>query len=113
MPYTFNIDLKQVKDQGVKDKSIEFLNISGKATTSQVKPLANSLGYTIKTNKRSKHGSVIWKNPNASNNMKYITYDQDSHIGGFWKAASSPENIDSKAGRTGTFNIDLSTRLGD
>jgi len=51
--------------------------------------------------------------------MKYITPDVGSsdglgsHNGGFWKAASSPENLGSKTTRTGTFNEDLTIRIGD
>ena len=74
--------------------------------------VANSLGYT-KVRGQYSHGSAIYYNPKASQNMQYISIDIDSHNGGYWKAASSIKNLSDKATRYGTFTWDLSRRVGD
>ncbi|MCB1637198.1 MAG: toxin C-terminal domain-containing protein, partial [Xanthomonadales bacterium] len=42
-----------------------------------------------------------------------IARDADSHTGGAWKVARSVEDLASKKTRTGTYNADLSVRIGD
>ncbi len=81
-------------------------------TNSQSKQLANDLGYS-KVNGVSSHGNAIYYNPKAPTNMQYISADVDSQSGGIWKAASSIIYLASKSTRTGTFNWDLTTRIGD
>ena len=71
---------------------------------------ASEMGYT-KVNERS-HGQAVYYNSKAKTPLKYITPDVDSHNGGFWKAASSVRDLGSKATRTGTFNADLSVKIG-
>jgi Novel toxin 21 len=45
--------------------------------------------------------------------LTYISPDVDSHNGGTWKAASSVENLAKKETRLGTYNEDLTVRVGD
>lgn len=68
--------------------------------------VAKDLGYT-RTNYRTKAGAVVFKKGNS-----YITRDVDGHNGGAWKEASSPEKLNSKETRNGTFDINLN-RIGD
>jgi len=86
-------------------------SLESKTNSYSVK-IAKSLGYT-KVQGQYSHGSAIYYNPKASRNMQYISVDTESHIGGYWKAASSIKNLSDKTTRYGTFTWDLSTRLGD
>jgi len=43
----------------------------------------------------------------------YITPDIDSHKGGAWKMADSPKNLGSKTTRMGTYNEDLTNKVGN
>lgn len=63
-------------------------------------------GY-YKINQRS-HGQAIF-----TNGKKFITSDVDQHNGGSWKVASSIKNLYSKKTRQGTYNEDLTIRIGD
>ena len=76
------------------------------ATTADATTAATSLGYT-KTSDIS-NGQAVYKRGND-----YITRDVDGHIGGAWKRATSVANLASKTTRTGTFNADLTKRIGD
>ncbi|WP_133118698.1 toxin C-terminal domain-containing protein [Conservatibacter flavescens] len=75
-------------------------------TDSQAAKVAKELGYT-RTNYRTKSDAVIFKKGNS-----YITRDVDGHNGGAWKEASSPEKLNKKETRNGTFDINLN-RIGD
>jgi hypothetical protein len=44
---------------------------------------------------------------------RYISRDEDGHNGGAWKMADSPEKLRSKELRMGTYNKDLTQRVGD
>lgn len=72
---------------------------------------AKKMGY-IKVNERSNNQAVYFKS-SAKSDLKYISPDVDSHNGGYWKAASSVSNLGSKSTRSGTYNEDLSRRIGD
>lgn len=61
----------------------------------------------IKTNHRS-HIQPVYRKGDV-----YVTRDVDGHNGGVWKAAGSPEALGSKKTRSGTYNADLSVRIGD
>lgn len=69
--------------------------------------LAKNLGFRKLKNQRS-HGQPIYKRKRI-----YITPDVDSHVGGIWKMATSPENLKSKHTRLGTYNENLTVRMGD
>lgn len=81
-------------------------------TGPQQTDLAKWLGFR-KTNLTS-HGQAIFQK-----GKDFISADVGSgnglgsHNGGVWKMAKSPEALASKATRTGTFNYDLSVRVGD
>jgi Novel toxin 21 len=75
-------------------------------TTAQATAAAEKLGYT-KTNELSS-GQAVYKKGNS-----YITRDVDGHNGGAWKRASSVANLGSKATRDGTYNANLTLRIGD
>ena len=77
------------------------------ATTADATTAATSLGYT-KTSELS-NGQAVYKK-----GTYYITRDIDGHIGGAWKRAiGSAANLASKTTRDGTFNADLTKRIGD
>jgi hypothetical protein len=80
--------------------------ITGPVTPAEAKALAEAMGY-VKTNFRS-HGQPVYKKGKS-----YISRDVDGHCGGVWKEASSPEDLASKTTRNGTYNADLTERLGD
>jgi RHS repeat-associated protein len=64
-------------------------------------------GYN-KINERS-HGQPVYKNGNS-----YITPDIDGHNGGVWKKCKgSPKNLRNRTTRDGTYNADLTVRIGD
>jgi len=109
----YNFEVEDFHTYYVTDSAILVHNTCGKLqTNSQSKSLVNELGYS-KVNNVTSHGQSLYYNPKATSGMQYITADIDSHSGGIWKAASSIENLASKSTRTGTFNWDLTTRIGD
>jgi RHS repeat-associated protein len=71
---------------------------------------AEALCYK-KTNYRS-HGMVVYMNPKAPGNIKFITPDIDQHNGGYWKGADSVRNLGSRNNRSGTYDAKLN-RIGD
>ncbi|MDO4897047.1 MAG: toxin C-terminal domain-containing protein [Moraxella sp.] len=75
-------------------------------TDAEATKAATALGYT-KTNYRTKSGAVVFRKGNS-----YISRDVDGHNGGAWKEASSPEKLNSKGTRNGTFDINMN-RVGD
>jgi len=78
----------------------------GPLSAAQAKELADDLGF-LKTNQRSK-GQAVYRMDN-----KYVVRDVDGHNGGVWKMADSPAALGSKTTRSGTYNADLSVRIGD
>ncbi len=96
-PYIESFPIPQ--ENGIK---IFYINNTAEATEK-----ARSLGY-YKTNYKS-HGQAVYYN---SKNKTYITLDKDSHNGGVWKMAKSPEDLQSKKTRMGTYDEDLN-RIGD
>ena len=81
-------------------------------TNTQSKNAAKELGY-IKVKNVVSNGQAVYFNPKAARDMRYISADIDSHSGGVRKAASSISNLANKHTRYGTFNWDLSERIGD
>jgi hypothetical protein len=72
-------------------------------TRGEARELAQKLGYTEASNPPfNSHGQPVFKSGN-----KYITPDKDVHRGGTWKM------FDNKGTRLGTFNDDLTQRIGD
>lgn len=66
-------------------------------------------GY-VKINHRSRCGQAIYYNKKTKT---YITPDVDQHNNGYWKMACSPDALNRKSTRLGTYNEDLSIRIGD
>jgi len=83
-------------------------------TTKQATAAANDLGYES-TNYVTKSGEKVFYNKKTKT---YISQDvgsgngMGSHNGGVWKAAKSPEALNSKETRLGTYDADLN-RVGD
>jgi len=75
-------------------------------TTSQATDLANWLGFKkVRTGAspvKNSHGQPVYKSGN-----RYISPDVDGHNGGTWKV------FDRRGNRVGTYNYDLSERVGD
>ncbi|HEZ5392419.1 TPA: polymorphic toxin-type HINT domain-containing protein [Neisseria meningitidis] len=67
---------------------------------------AKELGYR-KIKERTRNDAAIFKKGKS-----YISRDVDSHNGGAWKEASSPEKLNRKETRNGTFDKNLN-RIGD
>ena len=67
---------------------------------------AKELGYR-KIKERTRNDAAIFKKGNS-----YISRDKDGHNGGAWKEASSPEKLNKKETRNGTFDKNLN-RIGD
>lgn len=100
MSFTFNSNLP------ISELQVDTILIgSGHANK------ARELGYT-KTNYRS-HGQAVYYRSQAKFALKYISPDVDGHNGGYWKVASSVTNLGSKSKRTGTYNANLTNRIGD
>ncbi|WP_195948132.1 toxin C-terminal domain-containing protein [Paraclostridium bifermentans] len=76
-------------------------------TNKELTIIAKNLGY-IKVNEQC-HGQAIFYNKKSKS---YISYDIDSHNGGFWKKATSIKNLASRSTREGTYDIELK-RVGD
>ncbi len=109
----YNFQVEDYHTYFVADSGVLVHNKCDKMqTNSQASAAANQLGYSKVPNATS-HGQAVYFNSSATRNMRYITADIDSHSGGVWKAAKSLEALTSKSTRTGTFNWDLSMRIGD
>jgi Novel toxin 21 len=82
-------------------------------TTSAATTSATKLGYS-KTNYLSS-GQAVYTVTKTSKvkGLTYISPDVDSHNGGAWKAAGSVENLAKKETRLGTYNEELTVRVGD
>jgi len=76
-------------------------------TTSAATAAAKKLGFQ-KINETVHDGQAVYKRGKT-----FITRDLDGHNGGAWKMANSTKNLESKNTRTGTYNHDLSKRVGD
>lgn len=76
------------------------------ATDAEAATQARALGY-VRINERS-HGAAVFRRGN-----RYISRDRDGHNGGAWKVADSVENLASRDTRLGTWNADLTVRVGD
>jgi hypothetical protein len=87
---------------------------TARMTTKQATAAANDLGYES-TNYVTKSGEKVFYNKKTKT---YISQDvgsgngMGSHNGGVWKAAKSPEALNSKETRLGTYDADLN-RVGD
>jgi filamentous hemagglutinin len=71
----------------------------------QPKGQASKLGF--QKIKQKIKGEAIYKKGNY-----YITRDNTGHNGGAWKMAKSIKNLASDKTRLGTFNKDLTTKIG-
>jgi len=82
------------------------------ATDTEARRVAGALGYNPIRGERS-HGAQIFYNRET---RWYISRDIDSHSGGVWKAATSIRDLRSPSDhglRLGTYNRDLTERIGD
>lgn len=85
-------------------------------TTSEATKAATKIGY-VKTGFFSS-GQAVYQatksTPSGSiKGLTYISPDADSHNGGAWKASKSVIGLGSKATRLGTYNVNLTVRIGD
>jgi len=67
--------------------------------------IAAGLGYNLDKSRGRIHGQPVYRNGN-----RYISFDIDSHSGGYWKMF---ELRSGRLVRTGTWNMDLSERIGN
>ena len=75
-------------------------------TNSQQRDLARWNGMSEVRGNRS-HGQPVFRD-----GKKYVSYDKDGHRGGVWKVHTNKRNFE-KGKRSGTFNYDLTQRVGD
>ena len=75
-------------------------------TTKEATQAAEALGY--RRINETVNGQAVY-----TNGKSYISRDVDGHNGGAWKEADSVKNLGTKESRNGTFNADLSKRIGD
>lgn len=75
-------------------------------TTKEAALAASELGF--KRVNETVNGQAVFRNGNS-----YITRDVDGHNGGAWKMADSVKELASKETRSGTYNADLTKRIGD
>ncbi|WP_082249234.1 toxin C-terminal domain-containing protein, partial [Acinetobacter calcoaceticus] len=94
-------------------KTGNYINVNTRSERNIIYPTdkdaqkaAKLLGYE-KTNYRTRNKAAVFKNGKS-----YISRDVDGHNGGAWKEASSPEKLNSKETRNGTFDINMN-RIGD
>ena len=82
------------------------------ATTAAATAVATKLGYA-KTNYISNGQAVYQKTPSSTiKGLLFISGDADTHIGGAWKAASTVKDLASDITRDGTYNENLTVRIG-
>lgn len=82
------------------------------ATTAAATAVATKLGYA-KTNYFSSGQAVYQKTPSSTiKGLLFISGDADTHIGGAWKAASTVKDLASDITRDGTYNENLTVRIG-
>lgn len=92
---------KGIQDEHNIKRYAKFPNWS-KLTNKEIRKIAQELGYSeTKDYKFNSHGELVFKKGN-----KYISYDRDSHKGGFWKMYR--KNV-----REGTYDIKLKVKLGE
>ena len=84
-----------------------FLVVSGRGINPGKRKIKIPNGFKEVPGVKSK-SMPVYKKGN-----RYITPDIDSHIGGTWKMADSPKNLRRKATRMGTFNEDLTKKIGN
>ncbi|MDD2739857.1 MAG: toxin C-terminal domain-containing protein [Methylomonas lenta] len=75
-------------------------------TTKEAALAASELGF--KRVNETVNGQAIFQKGNS-----YITRDVDGHNSGAWKMADSVKELTSKETRSGTYNTDLTKRIGD
>ncbi|ATD64599.1 toxin C-terminal domain-containing protein [Neisseria weixii] len=83
------------------------------STTAAATKAAERIGYR-KTGQVSS-GQAVYEATKAAKvkGLPYITPDVDSHKGGAWKATKTVAALGSKQTRLGTYNEDLTVRIGD
>ena len=83
------------------------------STTSAATKVAEKIGY--KKTSYTSNGQAVYEATKSAKvkGLPYITPDVDSHNGGAWKAALTVAGLGNKKTRLGTFNEDLSKRIGD
>lgn len=86
------------------------------STTAEATRAANKIGY-VKTGFLSS-GQAVYQATKSTpsgtiKGLTYITPDVDSHNGGAWKAAKSVVGLGSKVSRLGTYNVNLTVRIGN
>ncbi|MDM0030484.1 toxin C-terminal domain-containing protein [Variovorax sp. J31P216] len=75
-------------------------------TTREATQAAKALGY--RRINETVNGQAVF-----TDGKNYISRDFDSHSGGAWKMADSIKELSSRDTRAGTFNADLTKRIGD
>lgn len=78
-----------------------------KPSNKELIDVAKNLGYKEEKGVFS-HNQLVFRRKN-----RYMTYDMTGHIGGYWKLAKDPAYLGDSKRRKGTFNKDLSKRLGN
>ena len=95
-----NSKMKSTLDTQVKGSTTPLTN-------KQATDLAEYNGYKVVKNLRTRNGQPIY-----TNGKDFISPDLDSHNGGVWKKARTPDALNRKDTRDGTYDA-LLNRMGD
>lgn len=82
-----------------------------KPTNAEARKQADKLGYSEYKGVKNSHGALTFERKKGKG-PKYISPDQDIHSGGYWKGGDNPNRLQTKTGRSGTYDKDLD-RIGD
>lgn len=107
----FNFEVEDLHTYYVGTIGVLVHNTCGDRNHTKPSQVAKEMGYS-KEPERS-HGQAVYYKNTAPKPLRYISYDIDSHNGGYWKAASSPQNLLHKSTRSGTYDMYLQNRIGD
>ena len=106
----YNFQVEEDHTYYVSDSSVLVHNRCGdsaKITNKEAREAAKELGYQEITGNQHSHGVLIFEKKKAPNYLRYISPDNTSHDGVFWKAAKSIDALLNKTVRTGTYTRNL------
>lgn len=101
------------------DELVEWNNISNfaihpgqrvitgrKPTNAEARAQAKKLGYTEYKGTENSRNALIFKRKKGKG-PRFISPDQDVHNGGYWKGGDDPKRLNTKPGRSGTYDKNL------
>ena len=77
-----------------------------KPTNAEARAQAKKLGYTEYKGTENSRNALIFKRKKGKG-PRFISPDQDVHNGGYWKGGDDPKRLNTKPGRSGTYDKNL------